>query len=239
MLPFFHTSRVLLAVFTMLSVFVLARSEAGPLTPALDCPVTVSGPDLGVEGISIVFSASPANYESYSWSVSSGQIVSGQGTSSITVFNLSAGSSCTATVQIVHQGCHSSSSATVSVSGRILPIKTMEYGNIRFNDEKARLDNLAIQLQNEPRTIAYLIGYGTCKDEGLMRANRAKDYLVKSRGIEPGRVEVVDGGCRSEFRMQLWVAPAGAAPPIADTGDEITPCRVCKKAPARRGRRRR
>ena len=25
-----------------------------------------------------------------------------------------------------------------------------EYGNIRFNDEKARLDNFAIQLQNEP-----------------------------------------------------------------------------------------
>ena len=29
-------------------------------------------------------------------------------------------------------------------------MKFDEYGNIRFNDEKARLDNYAIQLQNEP-----------------------------------------------------------------------------------------
>ncbi len=29
-------------------------------------------------------------------------------------------------------------------------VKFDEYGNIKFNDEKARLDNYAIQLQNQP-----------------------------------------------------------------------------------------
>ena len=33
------------------------------------------------------------------------------------------------------------------------------YGNIRFLDEKARLDNFAIQLQNEPKTQGYIIVY--------------------------------------------------------------------------------
>ena len=49
-----------------------------------------------------------------------------------------------------------------------------EYGNIRFNDEKARLDNFAIQLQNEPTSQGYIIGYGSCDAEGSTRANRAK-----------------------------------------------------------------
>ncbi len=240
MLPFLHTSRVVLGAFMMLSVFVLAKSNIGPLTRPVDCQVTVSAPDQGMEGVAVVFSATPANFESYSWSVSSGQILSGQGTASITVFNLSAGSSCTATVQIAHQGCRSSSSATVRVSG--LPInRPVEYGNVKANEEKAILDDLVVQVQNDPGNSVYLIGYGTCKNEGLRRANFAKDYLVKTRGIDPARVNVVDAGCRSEFRMQLWVIPAGAAPPLPDVGDEIIPCRVCKKAPAlptRRQRRR-
>ena len=34
-------------------------------------------------------------------------------------------------------------------------MKFDEYGNIKFNDEKARLDNYAIQLQNEPGAQGY------------------------------------------------------------------------------------
>jgi hypothetical protein len=54
-----------------------------------------------------------------------------------------------------------------------------EYGNIRFNDEKARLDNFAIQLQNEPTARAHhRLRRATLS---LTRANRAKDYLVNAR----------------------------------------------------------
>jgi hypothetical protein len=59
-----------------------------------------------------------------------------------------------------------------------------EYGNIRFNDEKARLDNYAIQLQNEPTSQGYIIAFGSCDAEGQTRGNRAKDYLVNTRGID-------------------------------------------------------
>lgn len=235
MLPFLNTSRILLGVLTILSVLVLARSDTGHLTPSLACPVSITGPDSAMAGATIVFSADPDNYESYSWSLSSGEILSGNGTSSITVFNLSAGSSCTATVQIVHQGCRSSSSASVTVSGSPLAHPVEHFGNIRFNDEKARLDNLAILVQNDPRSTLYLIAYGTCKNEGLRRANRARDYLVNSRGIDAARVTVVDGGCRSEFLMELWLVPEGATPPEPNGGDE-TPCEDCKRAPARRSR---
>src|SRR6185436_15625603 len=112
-----------------------------------------------------------------------------------------------------------------------------EYGNIRFNDEKARLDNYAIQLQNQPGSTATIIVYGTCAGEGQQRGDRAKDYLVNTRGIDAGRITVIDGGCRADLTVQLWIVPAGATAPAADTSGAISPCPECKRRPAPRRRR--
>ena len=48
------------------------------------------------------------------------------------------------------------------------------------SDEKARLDNFAIALQNEPGSRGAIVGYGSCDEEGQKRAQRAKDYLVNT-----------------------------------------------------------
>src|SRR5205823_10702972 len=177
------------------------------------------------------------------WSVSAGTITGGQNTSSITV-NASAGQTITASVDVM--GLDPSCPHTFSCTTNIKPPppgsrKFDEYGNIRFNDEKARLDNFAIQLQNEPTSQGYIIGYGSCDAEGQTRANRAKDYLVNTRGIDAGRLVVVDGGCMPELKVELWIVPSGATPPAASTEGAVSPCPDCKKKPAtrRRGGRRR
>jgi hypothetical protein len=119
-------------------------------------------------------------------------------------------------------------------------VKFDEYGNIKFNDEKARLDNYAIQLQNDPTSQGYIIAYGSCAGEAEARAQRAKDYLVNTRGIDAGRLVTVDGGCRSDLAVELWIVPTGATPPAASTDNIISPCPECKKAaPRRRARARR
>jgi hypothetical protein len=131
-------------------------------------------------------------------------------------------------------------------------VKFDEYGDIRFDDEKARLDNYAIQLQNAPGSQGYIIAYGTCSGDGLCthtscivaqkRADRAKDYLVTTRGIDAGRIVTVDGGCRSAVNVELWVVPTGAVAPSANTADAVSPCLECKKPRMpthRRGRTRR
>ena len=115
------------------------------------------------------------------------------------------------------------------------PRKFDEYGNIRFNDEKARLDNYAIQLQNEPGSTGTIIVYGSCEGEAQQRGDRAKDYLVNTRGIEAGRITVVDGGCRSDLTVQLWIVPAGSTPPAADSTGAISPCPECRKVDRRDG----
>jgi len=211
------------------------------------CPtVSVSCPDNVQQGTPVTYTANVSGgpgTQTYNWSVSAGTITSGQGTSSITVDTTGrGGQSITATVEL--GGLDPSCPRTASCSTQIgLPPaacrKFDEYGNIRFNDEKARLDNYAIQLQNEPTAQGYIIVYGSCEGEGLARGNRAKDYLVNTRGIDGGRITVIDGGCMPDLKVELWVCPAGAAAPQPDTTGAVSPCPACKKKPAVRHRPRR
>jgi hypothetical protein len=88
-----------------------------------------------------------------------------------------------------------------------------EYGRICWENEKARLDNFAIQLLNEPTTLGHIIVYDgqrACRGEAVARANRAKKYLVAYRKVPPGRVVWRWGGYLSEPMTQLVIHPPGA-----------------------------
>jgi hypothetical protein len=160
------------------------------------------------------------------------------------------GQTVTATVELggLDPSCSRTASCTTSVRPPpVTPEKFDEYGDIRFNDEKARLDNYTIQLQNKPGAQAYIIGYGTCSGDGLCthtscivaqkRIERAKDYLVNTRGIDAARIVTVDGGCRADVAVELWIVPTGATPPSASTDNAVSPCPECKKPTGRRTRR--
>ena len=216
--------------------------------PPPPCPVvSVSCPSEVDANQPITFTASVSGGEAgatwtYNWSVSAGTISSGQGTSTITVDTTGiAGQSVTATVSIGGAdpsctGTTASCTTSVKVPPRE-PQKFDEYGNIRFNDEKARLDNYAIQLQNDPTSTSTIIVYGSCAGEAQQRGDRAKDYLVNTRGIEAGRITVVDGGCRSDLTVQLWIVPSGSTAPAADPAGAVDPCPPCRRGRApRRGR---
>jgi hypothetical protein len=100
----------------------------------------------------------------------------------------------------------------------VAPTQFDTYGNIPRNDVKARLDNFANELQNQPGSQGYIIGYGGRKGatgEAQRRADFAKDYLVNTRGIDAGRLVTIDGGFKEEATTELWIVPAGATPPTA------------------------
>jgi hypothetical protein len=216
--------------------------------PDLVCPtVTVDCPSEANDPGSVTFKANfhpgtPSVSPTYNWSVSAGTITAGQGTDTITVDTTGkGGQTVTATVELggIDPSCPRTASCSAQVKAPPLnPRKFDEYGNIRFNDEKARLDNFAIQLQNEPSTRGAIVGYGSCDAEGMTRANRAKDYLVNTRGIDAGRIDVIDGGCMPELKVELWIVPAGATAPAASTDGAVSPCPDCKKKPTRRRGRR-
>ena len=102
--------------------------------------------------------------------------------------------------------------------------KIDEYGKVGHCDETARLDNLAIELQNEPGSKGYLLVYVGKNDlpawtRGIL--NRAAGYLVESRGLEPGRIKVINGGYREERTTELWVVPENDQPPQPSNTVEV------------------
>lgn len=90
------------------------------------------------------------------------------------------------------------------------------YPNIRFNDEKARLDNFATAIRQEPNSKAYIVVYGqrTCAPgEAKGRANRARRYLVNTRGVEDYRVVTMTPGYKDDLTVELYLVPLGATLP--------------------------
>jgi hypothetical protein len=83
------------------------------------------------------------------------------------------------------------------------------YGNIRWEDEQARLDNFAIFLIQNPSYIGYIYvwaGSRACRGEAQARAVRARDYLVRYRKISENRVVWQDEGYNEnvETILQPW-----------------------------------
>lgn len=91
-----------------------------------------------------------------------------------------------------------------------------EYSDLRFEDEKPRLDNLAIYLQkHEPTFNGYIIVYSGQRMSSVKaqrRAKRAKDYLVKVHRINEARIVTIDGGYREQFEVQLYALPSPKSP---------------------------
>ncbi|HLL74881.1 MAG TPA: PKD domain-containing protein [Pyrinomonadaceae bacterium] len=124
------------------------------------------------------------------------------------------------------------------------PFQFDTYGNIPRNDVKARLDNFANALQENPGAQGYIIAYGGRRGvagEAQRRADFARDYLVNTRGIDAGRLVTIDGGFREEATTELWIVPSGATPPTASPN--VDPSEVQTTRPRttrrRRGRTRR
>lgn len=66
-----------------------------------------------------------------------------------------------------------------------------DYGAISWENEKARLDSYARQLQHKKHLIGYIFVFaanGGCPGEAQARAIRAKRYLVEHRGVPWNRV---------------------------------------------------
>ena len=112
-----------------------------------------------------------------------------------------------------------------------------QYGVIGWENEKARLDNFAIHLQNEENLIGYILVFdrsGGCAGEAKARAVRAKRYVVEHRGIPWNRVIWRREGYDSSINTTLLLAPRGAIVPfpyrspavIASDGPATRVCRA-------------
>ena len=204
-----------------------------PPLPKSPCPfpVNVSAPRQVTDGEIITYNADVAysgnSALKYNWKVSpsSARIISGAGSPTITVDSTGLGSQRVIVTLTVDDGSSDPTCAqTAQAVSMIAPLEKRaivaqefdECSNCAFDDQKARLDNLAVELQNDPTTRAYIIAYGgrtspLAQVERLM--TRARDYLTAQRGIDASRLVVVNGGFREKDSVELWIVPSGATPP--------------------------
>jgi hypothetical protein len=239
-------------------VFLLTNSPAGFQAAAhprgqAQCPtVRTTCPDTVAVGEKLTFTVNVSGGDTnvtptYNWTVSAGTISSGQGTSLIEVetSGLTGDSSITATVDVggFDRSCSTASSCTTSVMKKTEARKVDEYGALKAADENPRLDNFAIELQNDPTAQGYIIAYNGRKSrpkDAQKAAGRAKAYMTKKRGLDANRVVTVEGGYREQPAAELWVVPSGASIPDATptvSPDELKPAKPAKTKAKKSGKK--
>ena len=206
-----------------------------PLPPPVESPcpypINLSAPPAVSDGEIITFTAD-VTYGgraalNYTWTVSppNVKILSGAGTRTITVDSTgSAGQRLLATL-VVDDGSGDLSCRQTAQAATFIPPPPPRENPARefdvccscsYDDQKARLDNLAVNLQTDPTASAYIIAYGG-RSSRVGQADqlgaRARDYLVTQRGINQSRIVVVNGGFREQDCLEVWIVPSGATPP--------------------------
>lgn len=119
----------------------------------------------------------------------------------------------------------------------INPNKFDEFQSIAFDDDKARLDQFAIALQNNPTARGYVFVYGgrtsrAGRTENLM--TRTRNYLTATRGISADRLTVINGGLRERDTFEFWIVPPGAPEPKPTPTVQPNEARPSPVNPARR-----
>lgn len=205
--------------FSSVTVLVNPCAPVRPVCPAVEitCP-TAAGLDQPLTFTSHYNGGTPGVMPVYNWTVSAGTIIEGQGTDRIKVDTTGlAGQTIRASLSMggYNLECAADCAVTIPVP-KLVGRRFDEFPDISRNDEKARLDNFAIELQNDPTSTAYVIVYpGKTGKRGEVQehSGRVVDYLVNSRGMDQRRIVTLVGPKRDQLHVELWLTPQGAAPP--------------------------
>lgn len=229
------TINFLLALLISLNIVAAISTSSGNAEgrqPHSQCPVIiVEGPtDCPHADEDTIFRARIEGGDSkiaprFNWSVSNGRVISGQGTDSFTARIDNRCETMTVTVDVdgLASGCTSSASVTTVTDccWVVAARKFDEFGDVNCEDEMARLDMMAVELNNDPTSQGYIIFYGgrsyhgrlARRGESEARASRIKRYLLDNRGINADRVVMINGGYRERWEAEVWIAPFGAQAP--------------------------
>ncbi len=191
------------------------------------CPtIDVSGGGVVEPGQALNFTANvsggTATEITYNWTVSTGTIASGQGTPSITVDTVGLdGQNVTATVEVGGAGlcetCARTDSETGSVTRKPIARLFDEFGPIPNDEVKARIQNLYVELGNNPGAQGYIINYGT--DREVARREKQIRDAITFLNLDASRVTMVNGGANPRGKgvwTKVWIVPAGADNPTPD-----------------------
>ncbi|HWO01973.1 MAG TPA: OmpA family protein [Blastocatellia bacterium] len=237
-----------------------------PPCPTVSCDVRAN-PSTVTVGDKVTFSATATGADSptFTWSTTGGTLSSTSGSEvSLDTTGASPGQ-ITVSVNVstsrtrCDQPCPGGSCSTyVTVNPPVItkpdvvspcgPI-FFPYNSARINNEhKACLDDIAVKLQQDPRSAVVIDGHRDSSERvgiSLTRANNARDYLVNEKGVDSARITVRNfgdtcphptGDANLNRRVEFWYVPDGANSSQIDTlkkcADGATPQIITTEEPA-------
>lgn len=211
----------------IVSIFTLffAIAVSAQTTQTSNCPtLDVTGGGVVEPGEPLTFTANlVGDYDlsklTFNWTISGGEIIEGQGTSTIKALRKNNNENITAMVEVTEpsRGCVLSDSET----GSPICLKSVrlfdEYGPLSSGDFKARLQNLFVELGNDLGAQGYMIIYGTNRQI----AQRKKLFLdgMAFLKLDASRLTMVNGGANPFGKgvwSRVWIVPPGAENPTPD-----------------------
>jgi hypothetical protein len=253
-------SLLMLLLVLAAATHAVRRSESTPLPLVQQCPsIKITCTTEVRAGVPVVVSAYLGGVDNktpliFDWTLSAGTIISGQGTSSVSV-NTTAldGQVLVVTVRIngLAAGCPATASCSVKISEAQIrdPAIFDTYSGLNFDEEKPRLDNFAEQLRAQPNSVGFVIvspSQHSRAGEAETLARRARKYLITERGIEASRIVIAKDQPQARIKTELQILPPNFAPAhyqIIAAGNEPASNSVKSSArpatPATRGKARR
>ena len=70
-------------------------------------------------------------------------------------------------------------------------------------------------LDARPGARAAVVVHGPLAGDAMSYARQVRRWMSEMRGVAPGRLVEVYGGAAAKKRLELWLVPAGAAPPAS------------------------
>jgi outer membrane protein OmpA-like peptidoglycan-associated protein len=138
----------------------------------------------------------------YEWSASAGKVTGSGPDATWDSTGVETGTTTTITIRVSDgRGGRAEARCTVRIERKVGPPVTCSTGGFPINRDrlnnvdKACLDDVATRLKQDPRSRVVIIGHADSKEKypeviGRKRAESAKAYLVKERGIDESRISV-------------------------------------------------
>jgi hypothetical protein len=212
-----------------------------PPCPTVSCQAVTTPSSVNAgEPVTLRATATGGGNFTFSWSATGGRLSSTSG-SEVTIDTTGLGAGTyTVTVNVAtdktscDRPCQGSSCTTsFSVKEEIKPVIPppqipcgpifFPFNSARINNEhKACLDDIALRMQQDPRAQVVIDGHRDTSERvgiSLTRANNARDYLVRDKGVDASRITVRNFGdtCAHESgdanlnrRVEFFILPERA-----------------------------
>jgi len=203
-----------------------------PTAPAQDCPIIkISAPQevLGpryFDNRLYVELDPPRDGLSFFWTLTSGSILSGQGTVRLKVeppeVRDCENKEMTATVRVegLPPGCTATATREFEVTtGNCDVFPLSEYGPASFVDERAQIDNLVIQMSNNPKAQAFVVFRIANQHPERVAQQRLKRFrrILKQRKYSADKIAFYYHTSERNLTT-LWLEPEGSLK-VPDCGD--------------------